>query len=71
MISLSGHLGGDLDADLPDVRQRWVESANTEVLLSHHVGESHGGREEDRVWRDRVSWRDVRGQYLRCGEYRQ
>ena len=49
LVGLLGHLHCDLDADLPEVLQRGIESANLQVALPHHLGKTLGSGEEDLV----------------------
>ena len=46
LVRLCRDLGSDLDADLPDVPQGRIESADTEVRVCHHVGQSLSSGEE-------------------------
>ena len=53
LVGFLGHLHCDLDADLPEVLQRGIESANLQVALPHHLGKTLSGGEKDLV-RDMV-----------------
>ena len=49
LVSLLSNLGGNLDADILDLGQRWIHSAEAEVFLCHKVSQTFSCKQEDRL----------------------